>query len=187
MSRMTFPLLLSCAALLLAGCATKTNFYLADNGEQASSVSTTNDTKGSDQFPLTRNTHGKRVFVFDPKLNAWAAYDKNGERVKTGRASGGRDFCADVGRECRTITGTYHVISKGGADCESKIFPIETHGGAPMPYCMKFGLEGHAIHGSNDVPDANASHGCIRVTPEAAQWLSENFISVGTTVVVEPY
>lgn len=145
------------------------------------------DTKGANAFPMQRAATGNRVFIFDPKLTAWAAYDASGERIKTGRASGGRMFCPDVGRSCKTVVGTFSVLYKGGAGCESKVYPLETNGGAPMPYCMKFHKKGYAIHGSNDVPNHNASHGCIRVTPAAAKWLSKNFIQNGTTVIVREY
>ncbi len=41
-----------------------------------------------------------------------------------------------------------------------------------------------AIHGSNNLPNHNASHGCIRVDPAAARWLYHNFMQVGTRVIV---
>jgi lipoprotein-anchoring transpeptidase ErfK/SrfK len=57
-----------------------------------------------------------------------------------------------------------------------------------MPYCMYFSEKGYAVHGSYEVPDhANASHGCVRILPSSAKWLSENFIDIGTTVIVLPY
>ena len=96
-------------------------------------------------------------------------------------------FCPDVRRSCKTVVGTFSVLYKGGPGCASKVYPLETNGGAPMPYCMKFHKKGYAIHGSNDVPNRNASHGCIRVTPAAAKWLSHNFIQNGTTVIVREY
>ena len=43
---------------------------------------------------------------------------------------------------------------------------------------------GFAIHGSNDVPNYNASHGCVRVSPDAARWLNEEFMTVGETKVI---
>lgn len=144
------------------------------------------DNKGAGYFPASQPATGRKVFVFDPKATAWAAYDAEGNRVKTGRASGGKAFCEDVGHPCRTVTGTYRVYSKKGADCTSSIYPIETHGGARMPYCMHF-HGGYSIHAAYEVPDANVSHGCIRVLPSAAEWLNENFIDIGTTVVVKPY
>lgn len=144
--------------------------------------------KGHDYFPMHRDTHGKRVFIFDPNYHAWAAYNENGKRVNVGKASGGKLYCPDTGHGCKTVTGTFRVISKEGAGCISHKFPIKTHGGSPMPYCMYFHPKGYAIHGSHEVPDdANASHGCIRITPAAAKWLNKNFMTIGTTVIVLPY
>lgn len=145
------------------------------------------DNKGYDHFPMTRPATGNKVFIFDPNFDAWAVYDKKGRRVDTGKASGGSLYCPDLNGPCQTIVGQFSVISKEGAGCISHTFPLETHGGAPMPYCMYFSPEGYAIHGSYELPDHNASHGCIRVTPVAAKWLNEHFITIGTTVIVLPY
>ncbi|OGT06212.1 MAG: hypothetical protein A2103_01945 [Gammaproteobacteria bacterium GWF2_41_13] len=145
------------------------------------------DTKGINYFPQTRPATGNKIFIFDPTYHAWAAYDKEGVLVNTGKASGGSYFCPDVDRACKTIVGNHKIISKGGAGCISHRFPLKTHGGAPMPYCMHFSPKGYAIHGSTEIPDYNASHGCIRVTPAAAKWLNENFVGIGTTVIVLPY
>ena len=144
--------------------------------------------KGYTYFAMTRPATGKKVFIFDPNYDAWAVYDQNGNRVNVGKASGGRQFCPDEGNKpCQTIVGTFKIIQKKGADCKSHIFPIATHGGAPMPYCMRFDDGGFFIHGSNELPDYNASHGCIRVNPTAAKWLNQNFLDVGSTVIVLPY
>lgn len=145
------------------------------------------DTKGAAHFPATRPATGRRVFIFSPKTKSWAAYNEQGSRVNTGRASGGSYYCADIGRSCTTVTGKFTIVSKGDADCISSRYPIETNGGAPMPYCMHFGSKGYAVHGSYAVPDYNASHGCIRVTPTAAKWLNYNFMQVGSSVIVLPY
>ncbi|MCB1827469.1 MAG: L,D-transpeptidase, partial [Coxiellaceae bacterium] len=37
------------------------------------------------------------------------------------------------------------------------------------------------------VPNYNASHGCVRVKPNAAKWLRYNFMTIGTRVVVTSY
>lgn len=128
---------------------------------------------------------GKKVFIFDPSELTWFAYDESGELVGSGRASGGRGYCPDVGRSCKTPSGIFSVKSKGGPGCTSSKYPIG-RGGAPMPYCMFF-HGGYAIHGSYDVPNRNASHGCIRVEPEDARWLSHEFMDIGTTVIVRSY
>jgi len=144
------------------------------------------DTKGSYYFPAHRQSNGHKVFIFDPKATAWAAYDADGNRIKTGSASGGKDYCEDIGRSCRTVTGVFHVYSKKGPECTSSLYPVETNGGARMPYCMHFN-GGYSIHAAYEVPNYNASHGCIRVLPDAARWLNTEFMNVGTTVIVEPY
>lgn len=182
------------SVLALAGCvktqSSSPTVVNSGSGTQLSSAEDPDgdgDAKGANLFPEKRPATGHRVFIFDPSKTAWAAYNEQGERVNTGRASGGKAFCPDTGRPCKTVVGTFRVLSKGGADCQSNIYPLETNGGAPMPYCMKFNSKGYAIHGSHDVPDHNASHGCIRVTPTAAAWLSQNFIQNGTTIIVRPY
>jgi hypothetical protein len=157
-----------------------------DVGHTHYTLSYMSDMRGSGYFPSNRPGTGKKVFVFDPKATAWAAYDAQGNLVKTGSASGGKEFCEDIGRPCRTVTGTFRVYSKKGEDCKSSIYPVETHGGAKMPYCMHF-HGGYSIHAAYEVPNWNASHGCVRVLPSAAKWLNQNFIDVGTTVIVKPY
>ena len=79
------------------------------------------------------------------------------------------------------------MINKEGAGCISHKFPLKTHGGAKTPYCMHFHPKGYAIHGYHEVPNYNASHGCIRVLPADAKWLNLNFLKVGSTVIVVPY
>lgn len=124
-------------------------------------------------------------FVFNPKTLQWKAINDHGVVVRTGRGSGGRAYCPDIHRACRTPVGTFHVISKGGAGCRSSLYPVG-RGGSPMPYCMFFSKY-YAVHGSHEVPNRNASHGCIRVIPSDAHWLYDHFMHVGTTVVVKPY
>ena len=136
-------------------------------------------------FPKHVRPPGKRVFIFSPRSKAWAAYAPNGRLVGYGRASGGATWCRDVGRPCRTVRGTFRVYRKGSARCRSGKYPLP-RGGAPMPYCMFF-YKSYGIHGSPNVPNYNASHGCIRVKTRAAAWLSRYFIRHGTTVVVTSY
>lgn len=125
------------------------------------------------------------TFIFYPRKHMWVAINDSGKIVRSGKASGGSNYCKDIGRSCRTPSGTYSIISKGGAGCRSTRYPVG-RGGAPMPYCMFFS-QLYAIHGSYDVPNYNASHGCIRVHPGDAKWLSNNFIRIGTRVIVKSY
>jgi hypothetical protein len=135
--------------------------------------------------PQYRGPSGRSTFIFDPNRHRWYAYDRDGELVGSGRASGGKGYCPDVKRACRTPVGTFRIYNMGGPGCISKKFPIGK-GGAPMPYCMFF-HGGYAIHGSYDVPNYNASHGCIRVEPSAARWLRQNVLTYGSTVIVRSY
>jgi hypothetical protein len=125
------------------------------------------------------------TFVFSPKSLTWKAYNSKGKVIKSGRASGGASYCRDVKRACRTPVGSFKIISKGPASCKSSRYPLNG-GGAKMPYCMFFSKY-YAIHGSYDLPRRNASHGCVRVSPSSARWLSKHFIRIGTRVVILPY
>lgn len=173
---------------VLASCASidRSTAVVDDAGHTHYTMSMASDHRGADVFPNHRPGTGKKVFEFDPRAAAWAAYDAEGNRVNTGSASGGKDFCPDTGKPCRTVTGTFRVYQKKGEDCRSSIYPVETHGGGRMPYCMHF-HGGYSIHAAYEVPGYNTSHGCVRVLPSAAKWLNENFVDVGTTVVVKPY
>ncbi|MCS5712227.1 L,D-transpeptidase [Candidatus Berkiella aquae] len=131
------------------------------------------------------NTNLSDTIEVDLKKLTWVAYDGTGELIRSGRVSGGKDYCPDIGRECKTVTGTFTIFRKGGEDCKSTIYPVG-RGGAPMPYCMFF-HGGYALHGSNAVPNYNASHGCVRMAPEDAQWLNEDFVQEGLTQVVVHY
>jgi lipoprotein-anchoring transpeptidase ErfK/SrfK len=181
--------LLICALSTLAvGCVgtDESTVVVDDAGYTHHTMSMVSDTRGFGYFPSTRPATGRKVFIFDPKAAAWAAYDGQGNLVKTGSASGGKDYCEDIGRSCRTVVGSFRVYSKKGPECTSSLYPVETGGGAKMPYCMHFN-GGYSIHAAYEVPRYNSSHGCIRVLPSAARWLNENFVDVGTTVVVKPY
>ncbi|CZG64229.1 TPA: L,D-transpeptidase [Legionella pneumophila] len=125
------------------------------------------------------------TFIFNPNTLTWKAISSNGKVIRTGRGSGGKHYCSDVRRSCKTPSGVFRVISKGGPGCRSSRYPLGK-GGAPMPYCMFFSKL-YAIHGSPDVPNYNASHGCVRVKPHDARWLSQNFIKVGTKVIIKSY
>ncbi|HEL9669923.1 TPA: L,D-transpeptidase, partial [Legionella pneumophila] len=122
---------------------------------------------------------------FNPNTLTWKAISANGKVIRTGRGSGGKHYCSDVRRSCKTPSGVFRVISKGGPGCRSSRYPLGK-GGAPMPYCMFFSKL-YAIHGSPDVPNYNASHGCVRVKPHDARWLSQNFIKIGTKVIIKSY
>lgn len=133
-------------------------------------------------FPDKVNSHGEKMVVVNLKKQAFGAYDQTGQLVHWGPVSGAKGYCPDIGKACNTQVGEYRVIDKRGADCESNKFPVETAGGAPMPYCM-FYYGGFALHAS-DLPGYHASHGCIRMFKEDAIWLNKEFTQIGTRVIV---
>lgn len=190
MIKALLPTAMLCA--LMSSCAShdQQDVITDDAGNLHYTTPLLDDKRGENAFPKTWDVNHKKLFVFDPQRAAWAAYDANGNRVMTGSASGGMDFCKDINEPCRTVTGTYTVFNKKGPDCRSNEYPIakdgKVVGGAKMPWCMHF-HDGFAIHAAYEVPNYNTSHGCIRVLPGAAKWLNTQFIDVGTRVLVLPY
>jgi L,D-transpeptidase ErfK/SrfK len=138
-------------------------------------------------FAFQISPPGRRLVLVDPKRLAWGAYSPDGQLINWGPASGGQGYCPDVNRYCHTPSGSYSIYSKRGYECVSTKFPVG-RGGAPMPYCMFF-KGGYALHGSPYVPGYNASHGCVRLFTEDAQWLNEDFVggANATRVVVYHY
>jgi lipoprotein-anchoring transpeptidase ErfK/SrfK len=47
--------------------------------------------------------------------------------------------------------------------------------------------QGFTIHAAYEVPEHPSSHGCVRVFPSAAKWLNEEFMHVGTKVIILAY
>jgi hypothetical protein len=112
---------------------------------------------------------------------------KEGKRVMTGSGSAGVDVCEEnAAQSCRTITGAFHIYNKKGLECRSGEYPVDTKGGAKMPYCMYF-YRGFTIHAAYEVPEHPSSHGCIRILPSAAKWLNEQFLQIGSKVIVLAY
>ncbi len=144
---------------------------------------------GVSPFPDHINAPGHKTIYINLREMAFGAYNPNGELVHWGPASGGKGFCPDVNRRCTTILGSYKIFRKEGRDCISSKFPIESDGGAPMPFCMFF-YRGYAMHASSVVPGYHASHGCVRLFYADAKWLNKYFIThgaKGTRVIVTPY
>jgi lipoprotein-anchoring transpeptidase ErfK/SrfK len=137
------------------------------------------------------------AIVIDLKNFRWVAFDgndpANAEVVRTGAASGGRRWCPDIKRKCKTPLGMWKVLSKRGPHYRSPLYPIGCGVGkavkcAPMPHYVKFRHSGEGIHGSNAdwKNPKHESHGCVRVRTEDAQWINEN-TNRDTTIIVLPY
>lgn len=132
----------------------------------------------------------EKTIVFDPRLLAWAAYDERGRLVNWGPAAGGKDWCANINRPCRTVVGEFTIQSKRNRWAVSSLYPVardgQPAGGAPVPYFMMF-HRGYGFHASSVVPGAHASHGCVRMFYDDARWLNQEFAEVGDRVIVRPY
>lgn len=145
-------------------------------------------------FPEAIEPPGEKIIVVDPNEQAWGAYDPDGALIRWGPASAGSDYCRDIERPCHTHPGYFRIYSVGSSDCYSTKFPLPD-GGAPMPYCMYFN-SGQALHGEpNGLPGYNASHGCVRLYVNDAEWLRYEFVDPpdvsndyrGTEVIVKDY
>jgi L,D-transpeptidase ErfK/SrfK len=126
---------------------------------------------------------GERIVIVSTSEQAWGAYDQNGVLLRWGPTSTARGYCPDIGHGCHTALGKFAVYEKQGKGCFSTKYPVG-RGGAPMPYCMFF-HGGFALHGSYEVPGYNASHGCVRMMVDDAKWLNEEFVEIGTPVIVK--
>lgn len=129
--------------------------------------------------------HREKVIIIDPRTHTWRAYSATGKLMRSGLATAGSRWCPDIGRPCRTRTGTFHIYTLGSSDCKSTKYPVG-RGGAPMPYCMFFN-GGQGLHGSNQVVAANVSHGCVRLHVGDARWIRYNFATIGTKVIIKSY
>jgi L,D-transpeptidase ErfK/SrfK len=133
-------------------------------------------------FPDYIKPNGEKRVIVNLSLHAFGAYNEYGYLVHWGPVSGGKGWCPDINRACNSAVGEFRITHKKGAACISNRFPIETSGGAPMPYCM-FYYRGFALHAST-LPGFHASHGCLRLFKDDALWLNRQFLDVGTQVVV---
>ncbi len=133
-------------------------------------------------FPQQISPPGEKIVIVSTGESAWGAYDASGTLVRWGAASSARGYCPDIGHGCHTALGKFAVYQKEGRGCFSTKYPVG-RGGAPMPYCMFF-HGGFALHGSYEVPGYNASHGCVRLVVDDAKWLNQEFVDIGTPVIV---
>ena len=135
-------------------------------------------------LPKAYPTHHHRLLLIDLDRFAYGAYDTDGHLEHWGPVTAGRATCPDSDESCRTVTGTFHIQRMGGPKCYSHTYPLATHGGAPMPYCMFF-YKGYSIHGSTLSGFVNRSRGCVHVFDADAKWLNQDFLKIGTKVIVK--
>lgn len=135
-------------------------------------------------LPKQMNTHHKKLLLVNLKRFAFGAYNAKGQLIYWGPVSGGAKTCAQVGGSCLSKLGHFKIYRMHGKNCVSGKYPLETHGGAPMPYCMYY-HKGFAIHGSTLSGFINRSAGCIRLFYDDAKWLNHHFVKIGTRVIVK--
>jgi len=184
--RLMYILFCLCS-LLFTSCATTYQRSAADDEGFVPYSDAFKEDKYIARLPTSIDSGGEKIIIVDPKIFAWGAYDKNGQLVRGGMATAGADYCPDDQAACRTTIGTFRIYSMGGEECASRIYP-RPNGGALMPYCMFF-HNGESLHGSPDsfLAEANISHGCIHIRIPDAEWLRNQFASIGTKVVIMPY
>lgn len=138
-------------------------------------------------YPLQIDPQGVKLLIWDPALLAYGAYDVKGSLIRWGPGAGGKDFCADLGRSCRTRPGEFRIQRIENARFRSSRYPKGCSGTkcASMPFAMFF-EDNYAFHAGN-VPGANASHGCVRLFYSDAEWLSTNFVQIGINVLIMSY
>jgi hypothetical protein len=116
------------------------------------------------------------VIVFDPQKLAWAHYFF-GQLVTWGPAVGGKDWCGDKNRgrggACRTDVGAFHFTEAASPARRSSAYPVGCTGNgcARMPFFTRFTNGGQGIH-ARFMRGANASHGCIGVFAEDAEYIN---------------
>jgi L,D-transpeptidase ErfK/SrfK len=134
-------------------------------------------------FPFHRETHGKKLLLVDLRVFAFGAYNAQGNLEFWGPASGGKSWCNELNRSCKTLAGDFRIFRIQGEACKSSAFPINSNGGASMPYCMHY-FRGFALHGAILSGFKHHSHGCIRLFEDDVKWLNYNFVSRGTRIIV---
>jgi lipoprotein-anchoring transpeptidase ErfK/SrfK len=139
-----------------------------------------------DVAPMPRkiNPPGEKFLYVDLRVSAYGAYDAQGNLLQWGPASGGKEWCdGPLKKQCVTASGLFHIYRKQGENCVSNTYPGDDGKPAKMPFCMYF-FQGEAIHGSPMYGFTDSSHGCVRVFTEDAKWLNQNFVQLGTKVLI---
>lgn len=127
--------------------------------------------------PKARTTSGNAIEV-DLKHNL-VLIVRNGKRawiLNTSTGGGYTYVSGGVASVATTPTGVFKIIRVvDGLD----VGPL---GGLWRP---RYFYSGYAIHGADDVPPVPVSHGCVRVSNEAMNWIwSSNFAPIGSKVWV---
>lgn len=130
----------------------------------------------------------EQTIVIDLKHFKWTAYDYDGKEIKTGLASGGKRYCPDINRGCKTLHGIFYPLVKYTKYHRSSLYPLDKKNKAKMPWAVK--INSQSIHGSSENEWKgnffHHSHGCIHVENKMAQWINL-FVTHLTKIIVLPY
>lgn len=137
----------------------------------------------------------EKFVVWDPAILAWAAYDAKGELANWGPGLGGKAYCPDIKRRCRTPAGIFEALVGKGYKYWSNLYPpgCKSEECSWMPYYVRVREDGLGMHGSKWFIGQHASHGCVRLFTDDAKWLNEKFFDYktkkrpGTKVIFLPY
>lgn len=137
----------------------------------------------------------EKVFIWNPGLLAWAAYDVNGNLANWGPGLGGKAYCPDIKRACRTPAGIFEALARKGYKYWSNLYPpgCKSAECSWMPYYVRVREDGLGLHGSKWFVGQHASHGCVRLFTEDAKWLNQKFFDYkikdrpGTKIIFLPY
>lgn len=141
--------------------------------------------------PFAQDTKEKdKLVVIDLYNLSWGAYNK-GKLINWGIANGGMGICKETGRmECKTPIGEWFIKEKRKYS-KSTLYPVECSNkkkcGHPLRWFQIFGNKSEGLHGEYHLLGSNVSHGCVRITIEDAKWLFNEFVEIGTKIIVLDY
>lgn len=134
-----------------------------------------------------------KIIIVDLEYLAFGAY-KGNELIYWGPANGGMGKCRETGKyTCKTPAGTWKIYEIKRGFQRSDLYPVECVDkkkcGHPYFNVMKWGPHYEAFHGEKEghVPGANVSHGGVRMFLKDSRWLIDNFVEMGTQVLVFKY
>ena len=128
-------------------------------------------------LPHPRSTSGYVIEV-DLSTDLLMFVDSGKSQYVLNTSTGGGYTYHDDGVTALAVTpqGHFHIYRQTDAMVVSSLGQL---------WRPKFFYGGFAIHGDSDVPPEPVSHGCIRVSDEAIDWIwSQNLAPVGTAVRV---
>ena len=116
-------------------------------------------------------------YVIEVNLNTdLVMFVNNGQILYTLNTSTGGGYTYGDGTVAITPMGHFHIYKASNG------LVVDSLGALWRP---RYFTGGYAIHGDTNVPPVPVSHGCVRVSDEAINWIwTANLAPIGTTVWV---